>query len=54
MYEEVKDYLNTKRQEVDKSLKKPVGAQPSPWAFVPGEPKENFNEVYPGILLGNQ
>eukprot|EP00105_Crassostrea_gigas_P027978 XP_011449484.1 PREDICTED: dual specificity protein phosphatase 3 [Crassostrea gigas] len=53
MYEEVKDYLNTKRQEVDKSRKKPVGAQPSPWAFVPGEPKENFNEVYPGILLGN-
>lgn len=53
MYTEVKDYLVTKRKEMHDSRKKPVGAQPSPWAFIPAEPRENFNEVYPGILLGN-
>ncbi|XP_022286187.1 dual specificity protein phosphatase 3-like [Crassostrea virginica] len=53
MYEEVKNYLVDKRKEGDKSVKKPMGAMSSPWAFIPSEPKENFNEVYPNILLGN-
>ena len=53
MYEEVKNYLVDKRKEGDKSVKKPIGAMQSPWAFIPSEPKENFNEVYPNILLGN-
>lgn len=53
MYEEVKNYLVDKRKEGDKSVKKPMGAMQSPWAFIPSEPKENFNEVYPNILLGN-
>lgn len=53
MYEEVKNYLTTKRQEIHDSRKKLAGAQPSPWAFIPAEPRENFNEVYPRILLGN-
>ncbi|XP_052716825.1 dual specificity protein phosphatase 3-like [Crassostrea angulata] len=53
MYEDVKNYLTIKRQEIHDSRKKLAGTQPSPWAFIPSEPRENFNEVYPRILLGN-
>ncbi|XP_062580889.1 dual specificity protein phosphatase 3-like [Saccostrea cucullata] len=55
MYDEVKNYLNRRRDDRGGSTQKspPVGAQPSPWAFLPATPKDNFNEVFPGILLGN-
>ncbi|XP_048751881.2 dual specificity protein phosphatase 3-like [Ostrea edulis] len=54
MYDEIKNYLNSQKEKGG-STKKPAlaGAQPSPWAFLPPVPKDNFNEVYPGILLGN-
>ncbi|XP_061197765.1 dual specificity protein phosphatase 3-like [Saccostrea echinata] len=55
MYDEVKNYLNSRQNDCGGSTKKspPAGAHPSPWAFLPPTPKDNFNEVYPGILLGN-
>ncbi|XP_064611978.1 dual specificity protein phosphatase 3-like [Liolophura sinensis] len=35
--------------------KTPSGAQPTFWMFtVPEVPKDNYNEVYPNILLGNR
>lgn len=54
LYGEVRSLLlqSENRHLTDKA---PNGAQPTFWMFVlPGGPKDHYNEVYPGIILGDK
>ena len=53
--EEVQEYMKSQEKEIGSGNEKkaPSGAIPSPWMFLPQAPKDSYNEVYPGILLGN-
>ena len=49
----IKDYLNnTIGDGKDKHL--PNGAVQSVWMTLPPKPKNDYDEVYPNLILGNQ
>ena len=54
LYGEVRSLL-LQSQNRHLNDKAPNGAQPTFWMFVlPGGPTEHYNEVYPGIVLGDK
>ncbi|KAK3083125.1 hypothetical protein FSP39_014656 [Pinctada imbricata] len=52
---EVNDFLKSQEKEVGSGSSKPApfGAKPSVWMGLPPVPKDNFNEVFPNLFLGD-
>ena len=51
-WREVNDYLHGRIREGPES-KVPTGARSMPWMAYQAAPTDHYNEVYPGIVLGD-
>lgn len=51
-YMEVKDYLTRSIDRAPKG-KVPTGAQQNVWMTIMAAPSDNFNEVFPSVVLGD-
>ncbi|WAR11408.1 hypothetical protein MAR_025588 [Mya arenaria] len=52
-YREAKDFVMTAAHTPNPKTKLPSGAQQNVWMCLMSAPNDNYNEVYPNIILGD-